>query len=152
MNTTRGRTACLAAVSMIAVVAGTAWSQFGRQTIAAAPRENRIQRFGSVIGLKPELKDEYVRLHAACWPAVLDRIKKCNIRNYSIYQAELDGKLYLFSYFEYVGDDFERDMAQMKADAKTREWWTHTDPCQIRLPGTKSGSQWLGIPEVFHAD
>ena len=40
----------------------------------------------------------------------------------------------------------------MKADAKTREWWTHTDPCQIRLPDTKEGDWWKGIPEVFHMD
>jgi L-rhamnose mutarotase len=33
-------------------------------------------------------------------------IMACNIRNYSIYNK--DG--YLFSYFEYVGEHFDRDM------------------------------------------
>ena len=38
-------------------------------------------------------------------------IQECNIRNYSIYYR--DG--YLFSYYEYVGDDYEADMAKMAA-------------------------------------
>jgi len=112
----------------------------------------RVQRFGSVIGLKPEKKDYYIELHANTWPSVLDRIKKSNIRNYSIYLAELEGKLYLFSYFEYIGDDFEADMAKIAADPETQRWWKETDPCQIRLPGTPDDEQWLSIPEVFHTD
>lgn len=112
----------------------------------------RVQRFGHVIGLRPEQKDRYVALHAKVWPDVLRMIRDCNIRYYSIYLAELQGKLYLFSYFEYTGDDLQADMAKMKADPKTQEWWKETDPCQIRLPGTPEGEQWLAIPEVFHTD
>ncbi len=116
---------------------------------AAAPK---VQRFGSMIGLRPEKKEEYIRLHANAWPEILAILKKCHIQHYSIYLGEADGKLYLFSYFEYTGKDIAKDVAVMKADAKTREWWTHTDPCQIRLPDTKQGDWWKGIPEVFHMD
>jgi len=112
----------------------------------------KVQRFGSVIGLKPEKKDYYIELHANTWPSVLDRIKKSNIRNYSIYLAELEGKLYLFSYFEYIGDDFKADMDKIAADPETQRWWKETDPCQNRLPDTPEGDQWLSIPEVFHTD
>jgi L-rhamnose mutarotase len=104
-----------------------------------------------VIGLKPEKKDYYVKLHANTWPSVLKRIKESNIRNYSIYMAELEGKLYLFSYFEYVGDDFEGDMERI-ADEVTTTWWTYTDPLQVRLPGTPEGQQWKPTEEVFHTD
>ena len=46
--------------------------------------------------LKPEKVKEYKRLHAAVWPGVLRMIRKCHIRNYSIYLRKLpDGKLYL---------------------------------------------------------
>jgi len=121
------------------------------QPTADAPAP-KVQRFGSMIGLRPEKKEEYMRLHANCWPEILATLKKCNIRNYSIYLGEIDGKLYLFSYFEYTGPDIAKDVAFMKADAKTREWWTHTDPCQIRLPNTQEGDWWKGIPEVFHMD
>jgi len=123
-----------------------------KSELAAAATTGRVQRFGSMIGLRPEKKDEYIRLHANAWPEVLATLKKCQIRNYSIYLGQIDGKLYLFSYFEYTGDDITKDVAAMKADAKTREWWTHTDPCQIRLPDTKEGDWWKGIPEVFHME
>jgi L-rhamnose mutarotase len=122
------------------------------QTVARTSPPQHVQRFGSMIGLRPEKKAEYLRLHASCWPEVLAVLKKCHIQNYSIYLGQLDGRLYLFSYFEYVGQDIAKDVAIMKADAKTREWWTHTDPCQIRLPDTKAGDWWKGIPEVFHMD
>ncbi|TIO93096.1 MAG: L-rhamnose mutarotase, partial [Mesorhizobium sp.] len=31
-----------------------------------------MQRMGMVLGLKPEKVEEYVRLHAAVWPDVLE--------------------------------------------------------------------------------
>ena len=41
-----------------------------------------------------------------------------------------EGSHYLFSYFEYVGGDFEGDMAKIAADPKTQEWWALCKPCQ----------------------
>ncbi|MGQ9607176.1 MAG: L-rhamnose mutarotase [Thermogutta sp.] len=114
--------------------------------------KGKVTRIGQVIGLRPEKKDYYIELHANTWPSILKRIRESNIRNYSIYLAELEGKLYLFSYFEYVGDDFEGDMAKIAADSETQRWWKETDPCQIRLPGTPEGKWWMPIPEVFHTD
>jgi len=110
-------------------------------------------RFGTITGLKPEKADYYKKLHAAAWPSVLKRVRDCNIRNYSIYLKEVEGKLYLFSYFEYIGDDFDADMARMAEDPETQRWWKETDPCQIPLPGAaKKGEIWEGMEEVFHAD
>ena len=40
---------------------------------------------------------------------------------------------YLFSYFEYVGDDFAADMANMAADPTTQKWWAVCKPCQEPL-------------------
>ena len=56
-----------------------------------------MKRYGSVIGLKAEKIDEYKRLHAEVWPAVLAKISECNIQNYSIYLREPENLL--FSYF-----------------------------------------------------
>jgi L-rhamnose mutarotase len=69
-----------------------------------------------VIDLKPEKIEEYKKLHAAVWPDVLNKITECNIRNYSIYLKENT----LFSYFEYLGDDFDANMAHMAADPTTK--------------------------------
>ncbi len=57
-----------------------------------------IQRYGSVIKLRPEKLIEYKNLHANPWPEINQVISECNIRNYSIYYKEG----YLFSYFEYI--------------------------------------------------
>ena len=79
-------------------------------------------------------------------------IKECNIRNYSIYLREVDpGKIYLFSYFEYTGDDFAADMARMAADPTTQKWWKETDPCQSRCPHGET-EWWSRMDEVFHTD
>ena len=112
-----------------------------------------MKRYGSVIGLRADKLDEYKRLHAAVWPEVLAMIARCNIRNYSIFLRKLpDGNHYLFSYFEYTGEDFAADMAKMAADPKTREWWTHCIPCQLPLDDRADGEWWADMEEVFHAD
>ena len=127
----------------------------GCQTLTCplGPGANRAQemRMGMITGLKPEKVARYKELHAAAWPGVLRQIEKANIRNYSIYLKEIDGRPYLFSYFEYVGKDFAADMRQMAADPETQRWWQQTDPCQIPLPGAAARGQiWDGAEEVFH--
>lgn len=111
-----------------------------------------MKRYGSLIGLRPEKLEEYKRLHAAVWPEVLEKIKGCHIRNYSIFLRKLpDGNHYLFSYFEYTGTDFDADAARMAADPKTQEWWTVCKPCQEPLPDRANGEWWSSMEEVFHA-
>lgn len=107
-----------------------------------------MKRYGMVIQVRPEKLSEYKELHADPWPGVLDMIRECNIQNYSIYYR--DG--YLFSYFEYIGDDFQADMAKMAADPTTQEWWKLTDPCQEPLPTCKENEWWASMEEVFHMD
>lgn len=105
-----------------------------------------MQRFGQIIKIKPEKVEEYKRLHSKPFKEVCEMIKKCHIQNYSIY---LFGE-FLFAYFEYTGEDFERDMAKMAEDQATKEWWKLTDPCQISLG--YAGQKWLLMEEVFHLD
>ncbi len=109
-----------------------------------------IKRYHSVTGLLPEKADYYFELHAKPWPGVMKKIKECNIQNYSIAVKEIEGKLYLFSQFEYLGEDFDGDMAKMAADPETLRWWKETDPCQIPLPDAKAkGKIWSTAKEVF---
>ena len=118
-----------------------------------APGKAAGRRYGSVIGIKPESIPEYTRLHAAVWPEVLAKLKDVNVRNYSIYLAEVKpGEFYLFSYFEYTGDDFKADMARMAADPTTQKWWDECEPCQQPVPTRKEGEWWHTIEEVFHMD
>ena len=107
-----------------------------------------VRRFGQVIRVRPESIEAYERLHAATWPGVLAAIAAANIRNYSIFRFGEQ----LFAYFEYVGDDFERDMATLAADPTTQSWWIVTDAMQDPYPDREPGAWWLTLPEVFHTD
>jgi len=103
-------------------------------------------RVGSLIRLRPEHEERYIILHKHTFPGVLDRIRESNIRNYSIFLN--DGML--FSFFEYIGDDFEGDMAKIGQDSVTREWWKLTDPMQEPLETRKEGERWASMDEIFH--
>ncbi len=107
-----------------------------------------MKRYGQVIRVKPEKLEEYTKLHAAVWPDVLNKIAECNIRNYSIFHR--DG--FLYAYFEYVGSDFDGDMAQMAADPRTQEWWAVCKPCQEPVDSCAEGEWWGNMEEVFHCD
>jgi L-rhamnose mutarotase len=109
-----------------------------------------MKRMGTVVGIKPEKIDEYKRLHAETWPAVLAAISKANIRNYTIFLREPENLL--FGYWEYHGDDFEADAARIAADPQTQEWWTFTDLCQIPMASRENGEQWSMMEQIFHND
>ena len=107
-----------------------------------------MKRYGMVIGINQEKIEEYKKLHAAVWPDVLKKITESNIRNYSIYLKDHT----LFSYFEYIGTDFNVDMARMAADPTTQKWWDVCKPCQSPLETREEGEWWANMEEVFHQD
>jgi L-rhamnose mutarotase len=109
---------------------------------------SHMKRYGQLIGIKPEVLEEYKHYHAAAWPEILDMIRQCNIRNYSIYHKDE----LLFAYFEYVGEDFAADMAKMAAHPKTQEWWDIMMPMQSPIPTRAEGEWWAEMEEVFHTD
>jgi L-rhamnose mutarotase len=107
-----------------------------------------MKRFGQIIRLKAGMLERYKEYHARVWPEILDMIRKCNIRNYTIYHK--DGTL--FAYFEYIGSDFDADMARMAADPKTQEWWAIMKPMQEPLKTRAEGEWWATMEEVFHTE
>ena len=107
-----------------------------------------MKRYGWTIGLKPEAVERYKAHHAAVWPEVLGMIRKCNIRNYSIYLKDN----VMFGYYEYHGADHAADMAKMAADAKTQEWWAIMGPMQQPIETRQPGEWWAEMEEVFHTD
>lgn len=107
-----------------------------------------MKRYGSVIQVRPEKLELYKELHAATWEGVLKMNHECNIRNYTIYYR--DGML--FSHFEYIGEDYEADMAKMAEDPTVQEWWSICKPCQERVSTAADGDWWAPMEEVFHQD
>lgn len=109
-----------------------------------------MKRMGMVIGLRPEHIAEYKRVHSGVWPEVLSRLSASNIRNYTIFLREPENLM--FSYWEYVGSDFELDNAAVAADPVTQEWWKICGPMQQPLESRREGEWWAGMEEVFHLD
>jgi L-rhamnose mutarotase len=105
---------------------------------------------GLLIALNPDRIDEYKELHKAVWPEVLDKIRECNITNYSIFLRQPENLL--FAYWEYVGKDFAADMQLMAADPNTQRWWDICMPCQKPLESRADGEWWATMQEVFHCD
>ena len=112
-----------------------------------------MKRYGTVIEVKGDRVAEYKKLHAEAWPEVLRMITECNIRNYTIFLREFpDGKQYLFSYFEYTGEDFDADSAKMAANPVMQKWWDVCMSCHEPFADREPGEWWVSMEEVFHCD
>jgi L-rhamnose mutarotase len=115
--------------------------------------QTSVKYYASMVELKPGMEEKYRQLHSNVWPEVRAAIRKANIRDYNIYVVELDGRKYLVSHFEYIGNDPSADFASMANDPTTRDkWWPLTNACQIPLPGTPPGQQWKPLEQVMHLD
>ena len=70
-----------------------------------------------LLGVNAEkLQPYYKALHALPWPGVMKQLKDCHIQNYSIFEREIEGNLYLLSYLEYTGNNFDADIKKMADD------------------------------------
>lgn len=107
-----------------------------------------IKRVGMVIGLGDERMEEYQRVHSNDHPGVRDLLHKYNLRNFSIFAHQLDnGKQYLFGYYEYVGDDFEGDMARLDAEPRNKRWLAMCSPMQQPFEGEET---WAEMERIYY--
>jgi L-rhamnose mutarotase len=104
-----------------------------------------IQRYGMVIGIRPDRVEAYERLHASVWPEVLEVIRRAGIRNFSIFRKDE----WLFGYLEYEGD-IAASFRWMAEQDVIREWYRLCEPCQVPLASCASGEWWAGMNEIFH--
>ncbi len=109
-----------------------------------------MQRMGMMIGIEPDGIDEYKRLHANCWPEILQGLSDANIRNYSIFLRQPENVM--FSYWEYLGHDFAADMQKIADQEVTKRWWQLCGPIQRPLTSRAPGQWWAPMEEVFHHD
>ena len=106
------------------------------------------KRIGRVIKLQPGCLEEYKRWHDNVWPEIPKMYAELGIRNLSIFY--IDGVLFL--YYEYHGDDYERDMAKW-ADARvTKRWDRHMAALMQQWDDGKAGTRWNDMEELFHVD
>lgn len=110
-----------------------------------------MKRHAYVTEVRPEKLEEYKHLHANAWPGVLSAIARANLTNYSIHLRTFDdGRHYLFTYFEYVGENFEADMAEIARNEETQRWWDVCKPCLMPFDGLAPGDCWAPMEEVFY--
>lgn len=107
-----------------------------------------MKRIGQIIKIKKETLEAYKEYHKNPFPGVNEMIKACNLQNYSIYSK---GE-YLFSYFEYTGDDYEADMKKMADDPATQKWWDVVKPLMQPIEDRKNGEFWSEMEEIYHLD
>ncbi|MBP6685141.1 MAG: L-rhamnose mutarotase [Leucobacter sp.] len=105
------------------------------------------RRFGFVVNVRPEKRAEYLELHRAVWPRVEAAMSENGMRNYSIFVIDDT----LFGVYDYVGDDYDADMARVQADETSQEWWTYTGPCQVPF-GDTDATGWREMEMAWHMD
>ena len=105
-----------------------------------------MRRFGMITKLKPECVDQYIDLHNHIPDGVVQAAHKYGLRNYTIYQM---GE-YLFSSFEYVGDCYEKDMAEKALLPVMQEWSKNCTACFDIIPGQDTIA--INLKEMFHND
>jgi L-rhamnose mutarotase len=108
--------------------------------------KTNIKRVGMVVGIKPEMIEQYKKLHADSNAGVRDLLTKYHMRNFNIFLQQIDGKWYEFGYYEYDGNDFTADMAKLAEEPRNIEWLKVCDPMQIPLPGAKG---WTDMEQVY---
>ncbi len=119
---------------------------FAALLLSGCGQKKEVKRVGMVVGIKPEVIEEYKRLHADDNPGVRDLLTKYHMHNFNIFLQEIDGKWYEFGYYEYTGDDFEADMAELDKEPRNIEWLKVCDPMQVPLPGAGG---WTEMERVY---
>lgn len=107
-----------------------------------------MRRMGSVIRLKPGQAQMYKKLHAEASEEVLEAHRKYHYTNFSIFIKDN----YLFSYFEYTGENWEQDSRAMEEDPILKKWRKTCRPLMEPLPTRKEGEWQAFMDMVFHLD
>jgi L-rhamnose mutarotase len=104
-----------------------------------------MRRIGTLMKLKPGALNEYVRLHDVIWDEVVQAGYEAGMRNYTIFHR--NG--YLFSYYEYIGDNFEADMDLKNALPVSKRWQKATGSLRECIEGD---SLVIMLDEIWHHD
>ena len=103
------------------------------------------QRYGMAVRLKDEKREYYIENHANVWPEVLEKLKKINIKNYSIFLKED----FMFGYLEYDGDNFDADMGQMQNIPIVDKWTKLMIDCFNPFPNNEDNNSWTMMDQIF---
>ena len=104
-----------------------------------------MKRFIMYSQLKAEKINDYISLHKNPWPNLLELLSECNIKNYSISIRKDE----LYTYYEYVGQNYEADMKKMESSEIMQRWWTFSKPCFLHH---EQGMYYEDLTEIFYME
>jgi L-rhamnose mutarotase len=61
---------------------------------------------------------------------VIEMLKACDLRDFSVHEREPGGTLYRFAYLDCTGEDFDLNLEMRAADPDAQRWRRETAPCQ----------------------
>jgi L-rhamnose mutarotase len=105
-----------------------------------------LKRLGMMNEVKPECLNAYRILHAEDNQGIRDLLVKYHLRNYSMFLKQIENRWFVFTYCEYAGRDFERDMKSLNMVARYQEW---LDTCQKMHVLSATNQEWNDMEQVF---
>jgi L-rhamnose mutarotase len=110
-----------------------------------------MQRFGYVMTIKPELVDEYRKMHDNIWPEMSAALARHGWRNYSIFY---NGDATLFGYME-CEESWDASLAGIGTEDIAAKWMGEMGRFFVLPEGADPDQDPLAMiewQEVFHAD
>jgi len=107
-----------------------------------------MKRHCFLLRVKPERMEEYRQRHARVWPEMLDALRRCGWRNYSLFLHD-DGLL--VGYVEIDGQLSDAVRA-MENEPINATWQAEMQPFFEKLQGQRPDQALVALPEIFHLD
>ncbi|MBE6739801.1 MAG: L-rhamnose mutarotase [Ruminococcaceae bacterium] len=104
-----------------------------------------MKRIGTLTKVKDGMMDAYKKIHDEIWDDVVEASHSCGTRNFTIFSI---GD-YLFSYCEYVGEDYEADMKR-KAELEAIKKWKEATGAMLTPVDDEQAA--IILKEIFHHD
>lgn len=107
-----------------------------------------MKRFGQICEISLENAEKYIQYHKNVPLEIKKLIWDCNIRNYRIFYR----KGILFTYYDYIGQDYEKDMLKMSENEDNKKWWNLVKPLMSPLPDREEGEFWADMQLIFEQE
>ena len=103
-----------------------------------------MKRIANITKLKEGAAADYKALHDNIWDEIVAAGHQYGLRNFTMFRH---GD-YLFSYYEYIGDDFETDMKEKAKCKNQAEWQIECGKFKTLIDGKAS----IPLEEFWHND
>ena len=103
-----------------------------------------MKRIANITKLKKGAAVDYKALHDNIWEEIVAAGHQYGLRNFTMFRH---GN-YIFSYYEYIGDDFEADMREKAKCKNQAEWQAACGEYKADIEGQSV----ISLEEFWHND